>query len=347
MNQNILMIGHFATKKDMNDGQTVKTRNLYQELINARKKVEIIDTQNWKNRIYRFFKELIKKFFRSDKIILIVASNGAKVLIPILMIFSNFHHVEIYYCTIGSWVDERVKNNKILNYYCKKLNLILVETEELEKNLKVMGYNNVKKMYNFKRIASIQKNKTQYQYGHFCTFSRVREEKGIEDAISVINYLNNKREEKLYLDIYGPIEEEYKSKFFNLMNKQNEYIRYMGNVKPEESINYISQYYMLLFPTKYIKEGLPGTLIDAYTSGVPVIASNWNSAKEFVKEKETGFIYEFKNKEDLKHKIIYALDNRIEIENMRNKCKEFSYKFTPQKAIEPLLNAINNSRTTK
>ena len=340
MSHNILMIGHFATERNMNDGQTVKTRNLYQELTDEGKKIEIIDTQNWKDRPSKFLKELIEKFFRNDKIILVVASNGAKVLVPMLMLLSKFHQVKICYCAVGSWVDIRIKKNRILNYYCKKINLILVETEELEEKLKTMGYGNVKKMYNFKRFNHMNKEQIQYQYGHFCTFSRVKEEKGIRDAINVINNINNKRKRKIYLDIYGPIDEEFKEKFFDLMKKQDKYIKYIGNVEPEESLNYISQYYMLLFPTKYIKEGLPGTLLDAYYSGVPVLASNWNSATEFIMEHETGYIYEFNNIKDFEMKLEYILNNESEIIEMKKKCLAFSKEFEPCKVIIPLVKFI-------
>ena len=336
-----LMIGHFATFDDVNDGQTVKTRNLYNELKKEGKEIQTIDTQCWKKRKYRFFKEIVKSFFKSKKIVLVVASNGAKILVPLLVFLKKFHKVQIYYCAVGSWLDVRIDKNIILRHCCKKIDTIFVETEELKSNLSIKGYNNVKKMYNFKNFNSIvTDNKSNYEYKHFCTFSRVMKEKGIEDAIYAINELNCTEEEKIYLDIYGPIEKSYEQDFKKLINNQNGYIRYIGNINPEDSIKYISKYYMLLFPTRYIKEGLPGTIIDSYNAGVPIISSNWNSAEEFVKNNETGLIYEFGNKEELKKKILYAIENKERIENMREKAKEFSYFFTPKEVIKPLIKLL-------
>ena len=205
------------------------------------------------------------------------------------------------------------------------------------KNIIKMGYNNVDKLYNFKVISNENEGKEIYQYGHFCIFSRVMKEKGIEDAISVINEINNHSNKKIYLDIYGPIDKKYEEDFHALINKQSNYIKYKGNVKPERSFNYLAKYYMLLFPTKYIKEGLPGTLIDAYNAGVPIIASNWKSANEFIKDNETGFIYEFDNIKELKEKIEYAMEHKDDVEHMRKECKIFSHKFEPKEAIKPLL----------
>lgn len=106
----------------------------------------------------------------SDKIILVVASNGAKVLVPMLMILSKFHQAKICYCAVGSWVDIRIKKNRILNHYCKKLNLILVETEEVEENLKTMGYSNVKKCIISKDLVMQIKNKDHINMAIFVLF---------------------------------------------------------------------------------------------------------------------------------------------------------------------------------
>lgn len=341
MKRSILMIGHFATFDNMNDGQTVKTQNIYNQLKNVGKKIKKIDTQNWKKRKINFLNEIIRNFFKSEKIVLVVASNGAKILVPLLILLKKFHKVKIYYCTIGSWLDIRIQKNIILKHCCKKVDYIFVETEELRKNLEIKGYNNIKKMYNFKNFNnSIIDNNVRYEYKHFCTFSRVMKEKGIEDVIYAINELNNTRKEKIYLDIYGPIDKSYEQEFIQLINKQDGFIKYIGNINPKDSINFISRYYMLLFPTRYIKEGLPGTIIDAYNAKVPIIASNWNSAEEFIKNNETGLIYEFGNKEDLKEKILYAVKNKEKIEKMRDKAKDFSYLFTPKEAIKPLLDLL-------
>ena len=54
-------------------------------------------------------------------------------------------------------------------------------------------------------------------------------------------------------------------------------------------------YDLMLFPTRYYTEGLPGTIIDAYIANLPVIATEWKHAREFIKDGETGFIVRFDN----------------------------------------------------
>jgi glycosyltransferase involved in cell wall biosynthesis len=46
----------------------------------------------------------------------------------------------------------------------------------------------------------------------------------------------------------------------------------------------LRDYFALLFPIYYIGEGFAGTAIDAFSAGVPVIASDWKYNSEVIKE---------------------------------------------------------------
>lgn len=70
-----------------------------------------------------------------------------------------------------------------------------------------------------------------------------------------------------------------------------------------------------IFPSWY--EGLPGSLIEAMMAGTPIVASDIPENLECISYK-TGLIFETKNSEDLKDKIILALNNR---EDMLEKSK--------------------------
>ena len=59
-----------------------------------------------------------------------------------------------------------------------------------------------------------------------------------------------------------------------------------------------------MFPTEWKGEGLPGSVIDAYFSGLAVVASNWEYAKECIKDGVNGIIFEYKNYDDMYNKTI-------------------------------------------
>ena len=50
------------------------------------------------------------------------------------------------------------------------------------------------------------------------------------------------------------------------------------------SYNELSSFDMMLFPTYWKGEGFAGIIIDAFVSGLPIIASDWAHNKIFLKE---------------------------------------------------------------
>ena len=106
-------------------------------------------------------------------------------------------------------------------------------------------------------------------------------------------------------------------------------VRYKGIANPQKSVDILKNYYMLLFPTKHRGEGFPGTFIDAFSSALPIIASDWNLNGEIVKHNETGFIYSSSSPEKLKYWMIYAIENPMKIMEMRYNCIEEAKKYHP------------------
>lgn len=123
-----------------------------------------------------------------------------------------------------------------------------------------------------------------------CTFSRVLKEKGIEDAIEAVTYINEQNKREIFsLDIYGQIDDAYKGDFMMMQRNFPEYINYGGIIRFDRSTEVLRNYYALIFPTYYEGEGFAGTLIDAMAAGVPVIASDWKYNTEIVMRIQRGF----------------------------------------------------------
>ncbi len=124
-----------------------------------------------------------------------------------------------------------------------------------------------------------------------CTFSRVMREKGIEDAVNAVVSVNTDLGVQAFsLDIYGQVDGAQTEWFDSLQKEFPSYIRYGGLVPFDKSVDVLKGYFALLFPTYYEGEGFAGTLIDAYSAGVPVIASDWKYNAELVNE-NVGFVY--------------------------------------------------------
>lgn len=78
-----------------------------------------------------------------------------------------------------------------------------------------------------------------------------------------------------------------------------DFIRYMGDVPFDKSVETLCKYTALLFPTYYEGEGFAGTLIDAMAAGVPAIVSNWKYNKEVVIPGATGVLIDACNAEKI------------------------------------------------
>lgn len=61
---------------------------------------------------------------------------------------------------------------------------------------------------------------------------------------------------------------------------------------------------------------LPTVVLEAMSSGVPVVANGHGGAVEMVKNEETGFLIKINEKEDLANKITYLLRNPLEAKRM-------------------------------
>ena len=92
------------------------------------------------------------------------------------------------------------------------------------------------------------------------------------------------------MDIYGQVDANQTIWFDTLQKKFPYYIHYNGTVPFDKSVDVLKYYFALLFPTYYEGEGFAGTLIDAYSAGVPVIASDWKYNSELVNE-NVGYVY--------------------------------------------------------
>ena len=154
------------------------------------------------------------------------------------------------------------------------MNTIYVETESINKALIEKGINNAVYMPNFKNISVIDTSDLPDSYSEpysLCCFSRVKREKGILDAVNGIKEINLKAGRDIFtLDIYGSIDEDFKDDFEKAVEENSSFIKYRGVAEYSQTTDILKKYFSLLFPTYYSGEGFPGTLIDAFSSGLPV-----------------------------------------------------------------------------
>ncbi|MEK4201685.1 glycosyltransferase family 4 protein [Cytobacillus sp. FSL K6-0265] len=340
--------GHFGEGKDFYDGQTVKTKTLTEELQNlfGTDEVTYMDTYNWKGNPFALLLRCISIFKNSKSVIMLPAQNGLKIFIPLFIILNRIFKRRIYYVVIGGWLPDYLDNQRKYLNGLKNFDCIFVETLSMSNKLQKLGLNNVSVMPNFKKISILSKSELSMvseKPFKLCTFSRVLKEKGIEDAINAVIKINSSAGREVYvLDIYGQIAPDYEDTFHEIMTASPDYINYKGVIPYNKVVDILKDYYLMLFPTYYIGEGFAGTILDAFASGLPVVASDWRYNSELIQDGKTGRIIPCKNVEKLAETLLYYMENQEEIKYMREKCIDEAYKYTPENAIEYLYKCLND-----
>lgn len=165
-------------------------------------------------------------------------------------------------------------------------------------------------------------------------------EKGIEDAVDAIMTANTELGFIAFsLDIYGQIDTNQTQWFDDLQKRFPYYIQYGGSVSFDKSVNSLKDYFALLFPTYYEGEGFAGTLIDAYSAGVPVIASDWKYNSELVNE-NVGYVYPTGNQTAFIGILKNIAMNPSFILSKKKCCIDEANKYRIDKAIQVLIREL-------
>lgn len=343
--------GLFGEGLDLvNGGQMAKTKELTDELIRVLGNSQVlkVDTYAWKEKPIKLSYSCLKLIKNCRNILILPSKNGVKVFLPLFVILNFAFRRKLHYAVVGGWLPEYLKDNKRLLKYVRRFDAIYVETKSMKKQLELMGLKNVYLMYNFKRIQVVSYNELSLNCVEplkFCTFSRVSKSKGILDAIKAVGYVNNKLGKIFFtLDIYGPMEKGFESELETEIRKFPNCVAYKGCVPYGESVEVLKNYFALLFPTYYEGEGFPGTIIDAFSAGLPVIASNWRYNNEIVDSGRTGFIYDLVDGEyerGLIETLLFISKNPQKILQMKGACLVEAKKYDANAVMQIMIKQLS------
>ena len=106
----------------------------------------------------------------------------------------------------------------------------------------------------------------------------------------------------------GPLEKEVR----NIVAKKNldvELLGFQDFASLQETIRCSS---MIVVPSECF-ENSPNIVLEAYAQGKPVVGSNIGGIPELIKDRETGYLFEPRDSEDLLNKIHVTMENRKEL----------------------------------
>ena len=173
------------------------------------------------------------------------------------------------------------------------------------------------------KIAEKLKERSEFRYVLYV--GRLVKNKGLEELLDVFKNLNEKFPDvKLIIIGDGSLYDEILSYI-----KQNNFEDSIF-LKGRLSHDLISYYYNIsdVLIMNVLSGSLANVIIEAIASGLPIVASDIGTYKEFVDEKKgTGVLIKPGNKKELYDGIVKILENKKAFsKNNRNLVKEFSYE---------------------
>nr|MBR4280001.1 glycosyltransferase [Clostridia bacterium] len=338
---------------DYCDGQTVKTRNLA-ALLGKDKQTQIVKVDTYlnrqggfKNKIVLLLKSL-SCLLRCNHIFLLVSEGGMRFYLPFLYYVNKVTRRRVYHYIIGSELLRLIDENPKLVKYLNALDVNWFEYESGTQYLREKGVANAETLANFKMITPVEAAvpySAENGVFRFCTFSRVMEEKGITEAIKAVTNVNDAAGKTVAtLDVYGPVDAGYADTFDRLLKENHSCVKYMGVADSGGSVEILKNYYALLFPTHWDGEGVPGTIIDAFASGLPVIASDWRANGELITAGVEGMIYPNADCEDLTQAVQRAVENAGTLAQMRPKSRAAFDQYTPETILQAIRAKMQTAR---
>ena len=179
----------------------------------------------------------------------------------------------------------------LVGYALKNADINYFETKYLISNFALIA-NNPKWFPNIRK-RPLQVHFKRYRK-KFIFIGHVSEVKGITEILKAKQSLGP----DFTIDVFGP-------KNYNCPdNLKDDFKRaYKGVLSSKKVIKTLQKYDVLVLPTYHTGEGYPGVILEAFSVGIPVIATPLEGIREMIKENESGIFVEQRNYMDLIKKI--------------------------------------------
>ena len=272
-------------------------------------------------------------------------SKRLKVITMILSVFPGAIRRTSFFL-MGGLAAETIINDFRMSAFLKEAKAVLVETNGMKNTLNKQGFNNVKVYPNCKSYKdSIEPENVDNRPLQMVFFSQVSKEKGILYVERAVEKLYSLRV-PFKLDIYGHIVKEIEAEFLSFVDEY-ENVNYKGVFDSTQSSVYgkLHEYDVLLFPSQWKAEGVPGVLVEAKMAGITVVASDIAYNEEIIDvENNEGIII----RHDLEDGLVNAIRMLAEDRERLAALKIGSYNSRLRYSTEShknLLEEITGNRT--
>ena len=209
---------------------------------------------------------------------------------------------------------------------------IYVEPTGMMARLQKMGLKNLSLLPNC-RVRPAMELKARFNKDGIikCVFfSRVSRDKGTDTVLDVAKRLPN-----VEFHLYGGIDSDYHEVFMkDLGGLPNATYHGVFMGRDEEVYREMSKYDVMLLPTRWKFEGVPGVLVESKIAGIPAIVSDILYNSEIVEDGVSGIVLKENTAEYLTEAIERLEKNREELYGLKNGAKLSAERYYIDNYIE-------------
>lgn len=242
--------------------------------------------------------------------------------------FVTQHNTYIEYKNILLRLTETVADKIIGKYTLKFAKYIFTVSKETEKYVRLLfpKARNLSVIYNgidtklFKPASNKELFRTKFHLPNkfLClTVRRITFKNGIDTLLEAALLLKNRNDIHFLLGGTGT---DYNSVKGYIKKNDLKNVSMLGFIKDTNLQKYYSLADLFILPSKK-GEGFPLSVIESFSSGVPVLATKSGGHIEAIFENKTGFLVSPNNPIRLKEKILYSFNHPTLLKNMAINCR--------------------------
>jgi glycosyltransferase involved in cell wall biosynthesis len=243
------------------------------------------------------------------------------------------------------------KAASIINYAATKYHLTrgyfnqidkFVLTNEFAKQMMLKGgYDDSRVVVipTFVKLSTVS-NLDAYRGEYITYIGRLDPTKGVELVVKAFcDMYETGQADNIRLIVIGEGSERYKSKLMAITQQHGacDNIQFLGQLEKEDVDSYLAGALMNVVPSRWY-ENLPNVVLESFSAGTPVIASDIGSLSEMLEGGKAGLLFESGSSSDLSTKIAELVADKERLQRMSVVCRRIAReKYSQQEHVARLL----------
>ena len=322
-------------------GVTVKNKLLLDQVFTGDYEVSIVDFGRVKRNLIHaipVFLSMVSAFLRHDVIIYGFGSHKRqKVALRIQSIFGGKKSLsKTINIVMGGNYQQYLEKDEVLTGLLKRIKINLVETRGMQQDFIKLGLERTEVFPNA-RTRDAEREPADHQGILKCVFfSKICEDKGVDYIISEFKQMKS---DQVSLCFYGHVDENIRGAFESFV-QSHENVTYAGvfDATKEDVYKELNQYDVLLLPTKWKGEGVPGVLVEAKMAGIASIVSDCNYNAEIVRDGIEGIVLKSLTAGELSSELLNLSSDSVLLKRL----KQSSFDSRKRYAIDSYLEMLRN-----